>query len=211
MTEPTGQTDLERASSPDTSADDLGKLAFSNDAFVVDAVLANPNTPTWAVRRVRSSRGLDPDSGDKATTKTSDRIRRGPLVTTTPTIPGYDIVDVLGLVSATSSNVALGLNRQATRLDKAVAGAANSLIAEARQMGANAVIGLTLAINSSEGGSAAFGGSSEGAVLLGTAVFVKPSGHDAVTKTCPVCQEVIHARAAKCPHCAEWLHSEESD
>lgn len=45
MTEPIDRTDLERANSPDSSADDLGKLAFSNEAFVVDAVLANPNPP----------------------------------------------------------------------------------------------------------------------------------------------------------------------
>lgn len=42
---------LELASDPGTSPDDLGKLSFSDNPDVLAAVLVNPNTPQWAINR----------------------------------------------------------------------------------------------------------------------------------------------------------------
>lgn len=47
-------SDLEKALSADTSAEELGKLSFHADPAVVEAVIANPRTPTWAVNRAKS-------------------------------------------------------------------------------------------------------------------------------------------------------------
>lgn len=49
-----GTSELARASDPSTPEDELGKLSFSADPQVVDAVVANPNTPQWAVFRAKS-------------------------------------------------------------------------------------------------------------------------------------------------------------
>lgn len=56
-TNPTADSDLARAIDPTTSQDDLGKLAFHSDPGVVAAVLANPNTPQWAKKRLGGATG----------------------------------------------------------------------------------------------------------------------------------------------------------
>jgi uncharacterized protein YbjQ (UPF0145 family) len=83
--------------------------------------------------------------------------------------PGVSISEVLGLVYATSSKMALGTNRQSTRLSLAIDDALVSLEERTIAMGGNAVIGLSIALNSSQGGTASWG-SSDGVMVSGTAV-----------------------------------------
>lgn len=93
------------------------------------------------------------------------------FITTTPEIPGASITTTLGLVTGSSSKIALGFNKQSERLDLALDNALFDLEKQARILGANAVVGLQIVANSSQGASAAFMGSSEGIVALGTAVI----------------------------------------
>lgn len=95
------------------------------------------------------------------------------FITTTPEIPGAPISKTLGLVSGSSSKMALGFNKQSDRLDMALNNALLDLELQARVLGANAVVGLQIVANSSQGSSAAFMGSSEGIVALGTAVIAE--------------------------------------
>jgi uncharacterized protein YbjQ (UPF0145 family) len=85
--------------------------------------------------------------------------------------PGVSISEVLGLVYATSSKMALGTNKQSTRLSLAIDDALVSLEERTVAMGGNAVIGLSIALNSSQGGTASWG-SSDGVMVSGTAVKV---------------------------------------
>lgn len=70
--------DLEAARNESTPSNDLGKLAFSEDPAVREAVLANPNTPDWARRRIASDSRLQLDSSYKPAEE---------FITQAPTLP----------------------------------------------------------------------------------------------------------------------------
>jgi len=75
------------------------------------------------------------------------------------------------LVFGTSSKVAFwGLSKQSDRLTSAYEVALANLKYEAASLSADAVIGITFALNNSTGSAAVLGGSSEAVMLLGTAV-----------------------------------------
>jgi uncharacterized protein YbjQ (UPF0145 family) len=83
--------------------------------------------------------------------------------------PSVKVVTSLGLVIGTSSRFAWGFNRQAARLQDALHWALLEVQANARHLGADAVIGLHVALNNSQG-SVVNAGSSEGVVVTGTAI-----------------------------------------
>ena len=77
----------------------------------------------------------------------------------------------VGLVFGTSSKVAFwGLSKQSDRLTGAYEVALANLRFEAASLDADAVVGVTFALNNSTGSAAVLGGSSEAVMLLGTAV-----------------------------------------
>ena len=67
-------SDLDAASDPNTSADELGKLANHSDPEVVAAAVANPNTPQWAKNRAAGRSGEVPPSGSSSP---PTRVKRG--------------------------------------------------------------------------------------------------------------------------------------
>lgn len=87
--------------------------------------------------------------------------------------PNLRIEKIHGAIFGSSSKIAWGLSRQSERLDNAAELALLSLRQQADEIGANAVIGISLSANSSQGSSAAFMGSSEGIIAIGTAVTIK--------------------------------------
>lgn len=95
------------------------------------------------------------------------------FMVTTNDIPGGQISQTLGLVSGASSKMALGLNKQSERLDLALNSALMELEQHARVLGANAVVALQIAANSSQGASAPMMGSSDGVIVIGTAVIAE--------------------------------------
>lgn len=100
----------------------------------------------------------------------SSEIRSTFFMVTTDLIPGAEITKTIGLVSGTSSKMALGVNKQSERLDLALNSALVELELQAKAKGANAVVGIHVTANSSQGASAAFMGSSDGVLAVGTAV-----------------------------------------
>ena len=94
------------------------------------------------------------------------------ILTTTQEIPGRKIKKILRILFASSSEMA-GLNRQETRLRKTAESALIGLEKQAIEIGANAIIGITVSANSSQGGSSAFAGSSDAVLALGTAVLLE--------------------------------------
>lgn len=95
------------------------------------------------------------------------------MITTLDFLPGYEMTRTLGVVSATMSHTAWKANTQKARLATAFDGAMELLWRNAKIRGANSIVGLQMAANSSEGGSAVFGGSSDGVVLMGTAALME--------------------------------------
>lgn len=87
--------------------------------------------------------------------------------------PNLTIEKVIGIVFGTSSKMALGLNKQSTRLEMATNSAMLDAQAKAKLLGATAIVGLTVSLNSSQGASATGGGSSDGVLVFGTAVIAK--------------------------------------
>jgi uncharacterized protein YbjQ (UPF0145 family) len=81
------------------------------------------------------------------------------------------VVEEMGLVFGNSSKQAFwGLSTQANRLSRAYEAALANLKYDAALLGADAVIGVTFALNNSTGSAALIAGSSEAVMLLGTAV-----------------------------------------
>lgn len=82
------------------------------------------------------------------------------------------VKEELGIVFGNSSKQAFwGLSTQANRLSRAYDAALLNLKYDAAALGADAVIGVTFALNNSTGSSAVIiAGSSEAVMLLGTAV-----------------------------------------
>ncbi len=163
---------------------DIGEMeacARSKDPDVRYSLTLNPQAP----EAILSILVEDPDpdvresarsrvSGESTTHNpydTSYQLKPTLFMTTTSEIPGSSISKTLGFVSGSSSKMALGLNKQSERLDLALNNALIDLENEARVLGANAVVGLQIAANSSQGASAAFMGSSEGIIAIGTAVI----------------------------------------
>ena len=86
---------------------------------------------------------------------------------------GLTIESELGLVFGNSSKQAFwGLSTQANRLSRAYEAALINLKYDAALLGANAVVGVSFALNNSSGsGNKLIAGSSEAVMLLGTAVI----------------------------------------
>tara|TARA_B110000503_G_C7044319_1_gene369581 strand:- start:28 stop:471 length:444 start_codon:yes stop_codon:yes gene_type:complete len=84
------------------------------------------------------------------------------------------VTEEIGLVFGNSSKQAFwGLSTQANRLSRAYEVALVNLKYDAAELGADAVIGVTFALNNSTGSSAKIAGSSDSVMLLGTAVKTK--------------------------------------
>lgn len=96
-------------------------------------------------------------------------------VYTTLSPSGMQIESELGLVFGNSSKQAFwGLSTQANRLSRAYEAALINLKYDAALLGANAVVGVSFALNNSTGsGNKLIAGSSEAVMLLGTAVIAK--------------------------------------
>ena len=94
-------------------------------------------------------------------------------VLTLDRIYGYEIVEDIGLISGSSSKLALwGLSKQQKRLESAFDIAIFNLKSEAAMIGADAVIGVKFALNNSTGSAMNIAGSSEAVMLIGTAVKI---------------------------------------
>jgi uncharacterized protein YbjQ (UPF0145 family) len=93
-------------------------------------------------------------------------------VNTLPVLVDDKKIEVVGIVFGTSSKQAFwGLSTQADRLSRAYAAALNNLRYEAALIKADAVVGVTFALNNSTGsGATMLTGSSEAVMLLGTAI-----------------------------------------
>lgn len=87
---------------------------------------------------------------------------------------GISVAKTFGIVFGNSSKQAFwGLSTQADRLSRAYDAALLNLKYDAAELGANAVVGVTFALNNSTGsGAAVIAGSSEAVMLIGTAVMV---------------------------------------
>lgn len=93
---------------------------------------------------------------------------------TTEYLPGFEILETRGFVSATCSTMLLSkiVNKQEERLAHAADTAAARLLAVARQRGANAVIAVRMTANNAEGSGMARVNST-GVLATGTAVVVR--------------------------------------
>jgi uncharacterized protein YbjQ (UPF0145 family) len=124
----------------------------------------------------------DPSVGvAEARAQAEDRERRrvGMLLSTTESVPGHCVVTHVGLVSATASTTNKStdeidgiFNKQEGRMSWAIQEATARLVDKAAHMGANAIVGLVLAVNESEGSTLSW--RSTGVGMLGTAVIVTP-------------------------------------
>jgi uncharacterized protein YbjQ (UPF0145 family) len=102
---------------------------------------------------------------------TAATVIRPEFVTTLPTLPGYRVVKVLGVVTELAATSGLTATAKGTSaLERGMAALRNSAAA----MHANAVIGLTGSAFGAAGGiTSAFGGDAVGVLLIGTAAVVE--------------------------------------
>lgn len=186
-------SDLAAAQNPETSEDTLGKLAMDSDPEISAAALANPNTPQWAKNRLQ---GRSPGATSERSGRRAPRLGvRGAddwvMTSTTSEIVGYRVVESLGVVFGTSSTVNKSsekggklrggwVNTQDGRMAYAVEEATERMLDNARRRNANAVVGVSIAVNESEG-SGISSWRSTGAVVSGTAVSVVSIEEDEVT------------------------------
>lgn len=93
-------------------------------------------------------------------------------VFTVQTPVGMIVQETFGIVFGNSSKQAFwGLSTQADRLSRAYDAALLNLKYDAAMLGANAVVGVSFALNNSTGSSAVgIAGSSEAVMLIGTAI-----------------------------------------
>jgi uncharacterized protein YbjQ (UPF0145 family) len=99
---------------------------------------------------------------------------RPEFVTTLPTLPGYRIVRVVGVVTELAATSGLTAAAKGTSaLERGMA----ALRSSAAAMHANAIIGLTGSSFGAAGGiTSAFGGDAVGVLLIGTAAVVELTG-----------------------------------
>lgn len=163
----------ERALAESTSDQDLlRKLANSKDPGIRFEVANNPNTPI----EVLSELALDQigSVANAAMQRLGGDVpeKVNCFLSTLQLDPNQVIKKQLGIVYGTSSKMALGLNKQSTRINLATDAALEDLKQSAARLGGNAVIGVQLALNSSQGAAAIAGGSSEAVIAYGTAVIL---------------------------------------
>jgi uncharacterized protein YbjQ (UPF0145 family) len=93
-------------------------------------------------------------------------------VTTLQTLPGYETIRALGVVSelGAASGFTAG-SKGATALERAM----SALRGRAEELGANAIVALSASTFGAGGGiTSAFGGDAVGVLLMGSAVMVEP-------------------------------------
>jgi uncharacterized protein YbjQ (UPF0145 family) len=120
---------------------------------------------------------------DNASSRVTSLYTPHPLVTTLQSIPGYDVSEVLGIVYATNSSTGFKakdeggsmINRLEVRLEHTTREALKDLWDKAQRLGANAVLGVTIAAAEAEG-SGVMAARSSGVVVLGTAAKVTRQG-----------------------------------
>lgn len=136
---------------------------FDPSVFLSDSV--RDEEKSLAARRAEEAMG-----GDALLLEQAKAVR----VFTVPAPPGLGMLNVVGIVFGNSSKQAFwGLSSQADRLSRAYEAALLNLKYDAATKGANAVVGVSFALNNSTGSSAALAGSSEAVMLIGTAVRVE--------------------------------------
>lgn len=91
-------------------------------------------------------------------------------ISTIDNVPGKKTIEYKGVVYASVSEVA-AFEKQQSRLMRSTHGVLKSLEAQALILGANAVVGISIAANNSTG-TAWSGGSSDSLTAIGTAVVV---------------------------------------
>jgi len=89
-------------------------------------------------------------------------------ITTGSTVPGHEVLEIMGLVFG-AGNSAFGLKGTASKAATALNKAEEALAEEARAIGANAVVNVTMSL---DGGGGTLG-RSQTVTLLGTAVRTK--------------------------------------
>lgn len=156
----------------------LTRLSKHESEEVRWAVAANSDTPVDILQLMVE----DSDSNVKRMAMERLGLVGAPAVTTEPKptmfmatmthLPLLEVSKVYGMVYASHSSIAWGGTKQSQRLDRSTNMALVNLESEAKKLGANAILGLSIAINSSEGASAALMGSSEGVLAYGTAVQI---------------------------------------
>ena len=90
-------------------------------------------------------------------------------ITTGSTIPGHEIEEIMGLVFG-AGNSAFGFKGTAGKAGTALNKAEEELAQEARTLGANAVVSVTMSLDGSGGAL----NRSQTVTLLGTAVRTRP-------------------------------------
>lgn len=123
--------------------------------------------------------GYEREKAEKEEREAEIRARQASfLVVTTDDVPGYRVVTVLGQVHDTASTTNQSTedkkgiwNTQEKRMAWSVDTAIARMIDKALAKGANAIIGMAVAVNESEGSVSSW--RSTGAVVWGTAVVVE--------------------------------------
>ena len=90
-------------------------------------------------------------------------------ITTGSTVPGHEVVEIMGLVFG-AGNSAFGLKGTAGKAGTALNKAEEGLEQEARTLGANAVVSVTMSLDGSGGAL----NRSQTVTLLGPAVKTRP-------------------------------------
>jgi uncharacterized protein YbjQ (UPF0145 family) len=134
------------------------------------------------IRCRRCDKSAEPEASRPTNPIRADHV----VLVTSETIPGCEIIESRGLAFSARSHTAWKANTQKGRLVTALEGAMIGLRMSAAELGANGVIAIKLAANSSEGSSAMFGGSSDAIVLMGTAVVVRKLPKSEFDETDPV-------------------------
>jgi len=120
----------------------------------------------------RESTGNCPKCGDEAHVGDCAAGLQLNMVTTLSSVPNFCIVEHLGFVSAITSNVGVLPGATVSKQgNSALSQAMFELMASARQMGANAIVGVQTTAYSANKGS--IGGDSVGILVSGSAVIVE--------------------------------------
>lgn len=178
--EATWSKDQQRLAQLSRSATAEVRLAVARNASTPERVIAElTEDPSLDVRRAAAeaaaTRELDFSEGSGQATR--DTLPSGVAAvssartTTLQALPGSRVVQVHGLVTALigSSGLTAGIKGRVA-LDMAT----QNLRADAYQLGANAIVGLTASAFGAAGGlTSVFGGDAVGVLLVGTAVTVE--------------------------------------